>query len=52
MERRGGVWCHRGMNSQLQPGARWMRNAICFLWGVCGITAFAILVEAIDRLWF
>jgi len=28
-----------------------MRNAICFLWGVCGITAMAILVEAIDRLW-
>jgi len=28
-----------------------MRNAICFLWGVCGITAGAILVEAVDRLW-
>jgi|GEM_PF-2532850 len=28
-----------------------MRNAICFLWGVCGITAFAILVEAIDQFW-
>ncbi|WP_342315290.1 hypothetical protein [Lysobacter sp. FW306-1B-D06B] len=40
------------MRPQLPSGARWMRNAICFLWGVSGITAVAILVEAIDRLFF
>ncbi len=30
--------------------SRWMRNAICFLWGVSGVTAFAIFAEAVSRL--
>lgn len=28
---------------------RAMRNAICFLWGFSGVTAFAIVAEAVSR---
>jgi hypothetical protein len=36
------------MDKQHGP-ARWTRNAILFLWGFCGITAFAIAVEVVAR---
>ncbi len=38
------------MNPTSDPARRLMRNAICFLWGFSGVTAFAIFAEAVSRL--
>lgn len=40
------------MDNHHPQRTRWMRNAVYFLWGFSGVTAFAIFVEAMDRLLF